>query len=115
MAESDSDEEQCRGPASVSGFRGSGGGDTDEAVNGSEPKSTGSHNLLFVHQEKWQQEMLAKYGCDMTMIDATYRTTKYDIPLFFLVVPTNVGYIVAAEFCVQGEGADNIVEALKVC
>ena len=48
------------------------------------------------------------------MIDATYRTTKYDIPLFFLVVPTNVGYVVAAEFCVQSEGADDITEALKV-
>ena len=48
------------------------------------------------------------------MIDATYRTTMYDIALFFVVVPTNVGYTVAAEFCVQSEGAADITEALKV-
>ena len=48
------------------------------------------------------------------MIDATYRTTKYNIPLFFLVVPTNIGYTVAAEFCLQSEGAGDIAEALKV-
>ena len=48
------------------------------------------------------------------MIDATYRTTMYGIALFFGVVPTNVGYTVAAEFCVQSEGAVDITEALKV-
>ena len=55
--------------------------------------------------------MLCKYGSDMTMIDATYRTTKYNIPLFFLVVPTNIGYTVAAEFWLQSEGAGDIAEA----
>ena len=48
------------------------------------------------------------------MIDATYRTTMYDVALFFLVVPTNVGYTAVAEFCVQSEGAIEIGEALKV-
>ena len=48
------------------------------------------------------------------MLDATYRTTKYDVALFFLVVPTNVGFTVAAEFCVQSEGAAEIAEALEV-
>ena len=47
-------------------------------------------------------------------MDATYRTTRYDIPLFFLVVPTNVGYTVVAEFCVQSERAEDIAEAAQV-
>ena len=90
-------------------YRGSGGGEADEAVK----LSTSQRGLLFVHQEPWQQELLKKYG-SLSMIDATYRTTRYDIPLFFIVVPTNVGYTVAAEFCVQSEGADDIAEALQV-
>ena len=48
------------------------------------------------------------------MIDATYWTTMYVIALFFIVVPTNVGYTVVATFCVQSEGAADIAEALEV-
>ena len=29
--------------------------------------------LMFVHQEKWQQELLQKYGNVIAMIDAPYR------------------------------------------
>ena len=113
-AEEDSDEDGQTDASSVSGkYQGSGGGDIDDSIKRSS-KSTGSQTLLFVHQEKWQQDLLSKYGSDLTMIDATYRTTKYDIPLFFLVVPTNVGYIVVAEFCTQSEGTEDIAEALQV-
>ena len=47
--------------------------------------------LLWVHQDNWQKELLVKYG---TLIDATYKTTKYDLALFFLCVRTNVNYTV---------------------
>ena len=57
-------------------------------------------NFLWVHQTKWQGEMLVKYGNTMTLIDATYKTTLYDVPLFFVTVHTNVGYTVVAEFIV---------------
>ena len=71
-------------------------------------------SLLWVHQTKWQREILGKYGNTMTMIDATYKTTKYDIPLFFLTVRTNAGYTVVAEFIVQSETAFHIEEALSI-
>ena len=67
--------------------------------------------LLWVHQTKWQQEMLLKYGNIMTLMDATY---KVDIPLFFLTVRTNAGYTVVAEFIIQTETAACIQEALTV-
>ena len=87
-------------------FNDSGGGDCDEALKcGSRP----GHTLLYVHQEAWQRELLKKYG-DFTMIDATYRTTMYDTALFFILVQTNVGYTVEAEFCPQNEGAVEIAE-----
>jgi len=44
----------------------------------------------------------------------SYKATKYEIPLFFLSVKTNVGYIVVAEFIVSLESAQEIAEALSV-
>ena len=64
-----------------------------------------SQPLLWVHQNEWQKELLVKYGNVITLIDATYKTTKYDLALFFLCVKTNVNYTVVAEFIVQSESS----------
>ena len=48
------------------------------------------------------------------MIDATYKTTRYDLALFFIAVRTNVGYIIVAEFVTQSETASEIGEALAI-
>ena len=69
---------------------------------------------MWVHQTNWQREMLSKYGNTMTLIDATYKTTLYDLALFFITVQTNVGYIVGAEFIVQTETNEQIEEALHI-
>ena len=45
--------------------------------------------LLYVHQEKWQRELMNRYANNLTLLDATYKTTKYDLALFFLCVKTN--------------------------
>lgn len=58
--------------------------------------------------------MLVKYGNTITLIDATYKTTKYDLALFFVCVPTNVNYAVVAEFVVQSEAAEYISEAISI-
>ena len=47
-------------------------------------------------------------------MDATYKTTKYAIPLFFVCVHTNVGYKVVAEFLCQNEDNECIAEALNI-
>ena len=47
-------------------------------------------------------------------MDATYKTTKYSIPLFFLCMKTNVNYTVVAEFVLQAENTDYIFEALSI-
>ena len=38
--------------------------------------------LLFVHQEPWQQRMLERCGSQLVLMDATYKTTMYAIPLW---------------------------------
>lgn len=70
--------------------------------------------LLWVYQTDWQKELLARYGNSISLIDATYKTTRYELALFFICVRTNVGYSVVAEFIVQSETAENIQEALSV-
>lgn len=70
--------------------------------------------LLWIHQENWQKDLLVKYGNTMTLIDATYKTTRYDLALFFLCVRTNVNYTVVAEFIIQSESAEQIAEALSI-
>ncbi len=80
----------------------------DEKDDGGESK------FLFVHQENWQQGLLLRYGSDLVLMDATYKTTKYTIPLFFVCVHTNVGYKVVAEFLCQNEDKECIAEALSI-
>ena len=70
--------------------------------------------MLYVHQEKWQRELLQKYGETIGMIDPTYKTTRYDLALFFICVQTNVGYMAVAEFITQSETAEHILEALLI-
>ena len=76
--------------------------------------SNESDNFLFVHQEEWQRKLLLKYGSDLALLDATYKTTKYAMPLFFWCVNTNVGYKVVAEFMCQHEDEISISEALGI-
>jgi MULE transposase domain/Amyotrophic lateral sclerosis 2 chromosomal region candidate gene 8 len=74
---------------------------------------TGGTGLLIVHQTSWQRKLLEKYG-NMCLLDATYKTTRYALPLFFLCVRTNVDYVVVATFVIQHEDSSSISEALSV-
>ena len=70
--------------------------------------------LLYIQQEEWQKELLTRYGNTVTLMDATYKTTKYSLPLFFLCVKTNACYTVVAEFILQSETTECLYEALSI-
>ncbi|XP_042288518.1 uncharacterized protein si:dkey-31c13.1 isoform X2 [Thunnus maccoyii] len=70
--------------------------------------------LLLCLQTPWQKRLLVLYGQQMCLLDATYRTSKYSVPLFFLCVRTNVNYIVVGVFVTQSEKKEDIREALEV-
>ncbi|XP_049962130.1 uncharacterized protein LOC126482194 [Schistocerca serialis cubense] len=53
-------------------------------------------------------------GFRVCLLDATYKTTKYDIPLFFLVVRANECYLVVGIFFIQVENTASIKEALDI-
>ncbi len=79
-----------------------------------ESESQDKNILLWVHQEQWQKELMCKYGNCISLIDATYKTTRYDLPLFFVCVRTSVGYCTVAEFTTKNEYANSIGEALDI-
>ena len=73
-----------------------------------------TQRLLFVHQSFNQKWILEKYGNEICLLDATYKTTKYSIPLFFLAVKTNVDYQIAGSYAVQDETTDAISKAVEI-
>ena len=78
------------------------------------PNDQFTENLLWVHQEQWQKDLMYNYGNCISLIDATYKTTRYDLSLFFVGVRINVGYCTVAEFIAQSETASSIGEALDI-
>ena len=68
---------------------------------------------MFCYQSEDHQYLLKRYGA-VVLLDATYKTTKYSLPLFSLVVKTNVGYIVCGIFIIQFEDSRSIARALNV-
>ena len=93
------------------------GEDDDTEDNDDENKvilPISKNGLLFVHQTDSQRRLLLRYGNELSMLDATYKTTKYSLFLFFLVVKTNVNYQIVGSFVLQSETSKSIAEALKV-
>ncbi|XP_056007175.1 uncharacterized protein LOC125649720 isoform X2 [Ostrea edulis] len=76
--------------------------------------STDGDKFLYLHQESWQRRLLKLYGITVSLLDATYRTTKYNLPFFILVVRTNVEYIPVADFVTEDETSESIQEALQI-
>ena len=77
-------------------------------------KQSQNVTFLLVHQEQWQQRLLARYGSKLVLMDATYKATRYALPLFFVCVNTNAGYKVVAEFITQYEDHQSVSEALSI-
>ena len=46
-------------------------------------------------------------------MDATYKTTRYALPLFFLFVKTDVDYQIVGSFVCERESTESITEALN--
>lgn len=67
-----------------------------------------------MHQTQWQKEMLLTYGQEISLLDATYKTSMWDMPLYLLCVCANVGYGVVASIITEDETASSLVEGLTL-
>lgn len=72
-----------------------------------------SRPFIYCVQTDFQKDLLGRYGMVM-LLDVTYKTTKYSLPLFNLVVKTNVSYIIVGVFIIQFETSVAITEALNI-
>ena len=60
------------------------------------------------------KRLLRTYGNEICLLDATYKTTRYALRLFFFVVKSNVDYEVVGAFVCEGGETENIMSALKI-
>ena len=67
-----------------------------------------------MHQPASQEKLFERYGNHICLLDATYKTTRYSIPLYFLVVKTSVDYQIIGSFATQDETSETLVEALSI-
>ncbi len=73
-------------------FQGNSGGDDDWCeVLGSHEQC--SQTFIYVHQTQWQKKLLEHYGNNISLIDATYKTTRYDLALFSFVLEQTWGTV----------------------
>ena len=63
-----------------------------DEINAVKADSSGNGKIMFVYQSKEMKNMYEKYGNHMILLDANYQTTGYALPLFFVVVQTNVTF-----------------------
>ena len=59
-------------------------------------------------------DLIKRYGNKTILLDATYKTTRYTLPLIFIVVKTNVDYQTVASFAIENETYEAISEAVAV-
>lgn len=64
-------------------------------------------------QTEWQCKLLEKFESTL-LIDSTFDTSKYQLPLFEVVIFTNVGYSPVGIFITEDETEDCVTEGLKI-
>ena len=57
--------------------------------------------FLFIYQSNDMKRIYRKYTSYLILPDATYRATKYALPVYLLVVKTNVNYQVRPYFSLK--------------
>ena len=76
--------------------------------------NSSSQKFLFVHQNRNMRRLMLRYGNNLSLLDATYRTTLYVVPLFLVVTKTNVDYQPIGVFAMQDEMTSSIQEAISI-
>jgi len=71
-------------------------------------------DLMFIYQSTEMKRLYRRYGNLLLVLDALYRAERYPLPVFFLLVRTNVNYQVVAVFVVQQETRQSLINALQV-
>jgi hypothetical protein len=76
--------------------------------------SSNDVKLCFVYQSNEMCRLYRKYAVHLILLDATHKVCKYTIPLFLLVVQTNVNFQVVAIIILEDESAELLLQALNI-
>jgi len=60
------------------------------------------------------RRLMAMYGSEMCVMDATYNVCKCEVALFFVCVHMNVGYIIVGCFLLPSESVSDISRGLRI-
>ena len=85
-----------------------------DEINAVNAVSSGNEKMMFVYQSQEMKNMYERYGNRMILLDTTYRTPKYVLPLYFVVVQANVNFQVCCVIILQEELTEMIKKALKI-
>ena len=72
------------------------------------------NSFPFVCQSKWQKYLLQRYGSELILLNAIYKTTRYSLPLLFLTIKTNADYQILTTFVTGNETSQSITEDLAI-
>lgn len=70
--------------------------------------------MMFIYQSSGIPQMFHRYGNQLGLLNATYKTTKYALRLFFLVVKSNVTLQICTLILLQEESIDMITRAPSI-
>ena len=87
--------------------------DFDEIKQDCKNVNTDDSKMMFIYQSTETQQMFHRYGNQLIVLDTTYKTTKYALPLFFLVVKTKVNFQVCRVIVLQEKSVDMIARTLS--
>ena len=85
--------------------------DEIDAVNA---VASGNGEMMFLSQSRKIKNIYERCGNHMILLDATYRTTRYALPLLFVVVQTNINFQVCCVIVLQEESTEMITKTLKI-
>ena len=72
--------------------------DDEELDNAIRVVDKEENKMLSVYQNFKMRRLYSRYGRNLILLDPTYKTTKYALPLYFMVVQMNVNYQVIVHF-----------------
>ena len=72
--------------------------DDEELDNAIREVDKEESKMLFVYENCKIHRLDRRYGKNLVLLDATYKTTKYALLLYFMVVQTHVNYQVTVHF-----------------
>ncbi|XP_048255346.1 uncharacterized protein LOC125381984 [Haliotis rufescens] len=73
---------------------------------------TSGDTFLLVMSTHWQRTMLEKFG-SAVLLDATYNTNKYNLPLYQLAVRTDSVYVPVGFIITEDQTTDSLQEGME--